>query len=115
MVGAVIVYLFQQRRKQLREITADDFPEFDSKSYNQFIILLKTAYERTLYLGVAFFPLAWSARLDGNSGGKITQYFFLSVIALLFLSNIFPRNAVMRLLAEHGLDMEAIRKRGITL
>ncbi len=112
LTGMAVIYLFQQRRKQLSTIRHDDFPELDSEGYRQLIQLLKTAYERTLYLGVLFFPLAWSARPDGE---KITQYFFFSLIILLFLSNIFPRNAIMRLLEKYSLERESLKERGITL
>ncbi len=112
LTGMAIIYLFQQRRKQLSAISEDDFPELDSEDYKQLVLLLKTAYERTLYLGVLFFPLAWSARPGGE---KITQLFFFSLIILLFLSNIFPRNAVMRLLEKHSLQKECLKERGIIL
>ncbi len=112
LTGAAIIYLFQQRRRQLSAISSDDFPELDEENYHQLIQLLKTAYERTLYMGVLFFPLAWAARPGGE---KITQYFFFSLIALLFLSNIFPRNAVMRLLEKNSLGRETLKQRGITL
>lgn len=112
LTGAAVIYLFQQRRQQLGKMKQEDFPELDEKSYQQLIILLKTAYERTLYMGILFFPLAWAAR---PQGAKITQYFFLSLIILLFISNILPRNKVMKLLEEHNLEMKALRARGFTL
>ncbi len=112
LTGMAIIYLFQQRRKQLSTICQDDFPELASEDYRQLIHLLKTAYERTLYLGVLFFPLAWSARPGGE---KITQLFFFSLIILLFLSNIFPRNAIMRLLERYSLNRECLKERGVIL
>ncbi len=112
LTGAAIVYLFQQRRQQLSKIEPKTFPELDEKGYNELVQLLKTAYERTLYMGVLFFPLAWSARPHGE---KITQYFFFSLIVLLFFSNIFPRNAIMRLLEEYTLDRKSLKERGVIL
>ncbi len=112
LTGAAIIYLFQQRRRQLSTINRDAFPELDEQGYRQLVLLLKTAYERTLYMGVLFFPLSWAARPGGE---KITQYFFFSLIALLFISNIFPRNAIMRLLGEYSLEREILKERGITL
>lgn len=112
LAGTAIVYLFQQRRQQLSRINKEMFPEFSEEQYQQLITLLKTAYERTLYLGVLFFPLAWAARPDGAT---VTQYFFLSLIALLFLSNIIPRNKIMKLLAAHDLKPKDLRERGIVL
>ncbi len=112
LTGAAIIYLFQQRRRQLSAINSDNFPELDEEGYQLLIHLLKTAYERTLYMGVLFFPLAWAARPNGE---RVAQYFFFSLIALLFLSNIFPRNAIMRLLEKHSIERETLKKRGITL
>ncbi len=112
LVGAALVYLFQQRRQQLSKVTRESIPELDEESHKQLILLMKMAYERTLYLGVLFFPLAWAARPGGE---KIAQIFFLILIVLLFISNIIPRNKIMKLLEKNGLDMKEMKERGITI
>ncbi len=112
LVGCATVYLFLHRRRQLSNLTPEQFPELDEEHYHQLTILLKTAYERTLYMGVFFFPLAWAAR---EGGERFSQLFFLMLIALLFCSNIFPRNRIMKLLEENQLTMRLLRERGIHL
>ncbi len=112
LVGCAIIYLFQQRRRQLALIRNDMFPEFDEESYKQFVLLLKMAYERTLYMGVLFFPLAWATRSEGS---QTSQLFFLVLIAFLFISNIIPRHKVLKLIEENELTVEELRKRGVTL
>ncbi|PIE66070.1 MAG: hypothetical protein CSA26_01925 [Desulfobacterales bacterium] len=112
LAGCAVVYLFQQRRRQLSRIKPDDLPELNDQDYQQLILLLKMAYERTLYMGVLFFPLAWSAR---ESGSNASQLFFLILITLLFISNVIPRHKVMKLLEQNQLTTQEMRKRGIVL
>ncbi len=112
LVGCAIIYLFQQRRCQLSKIRNDMFPEFNEENYKQFILLLKMAYERTLYMGVLFFPLAWTSR---SGGSQASQLFFLLLIFFLFISNIIPRHKVLKLIEENQLTVEELRKRGINL
>lgn len=112
LIGAAVVYLFQVRRMAMRRLRADDFPELSSSSFEEFVLLLKTAYERTLYLGVLFFPLAWTTRAGGE---KVMQLFFLVLIALMLVANIIPRNRIMRLLEKNGLSMKTLKERGVHL
>jgi len=110
--GCAIIFLFQQRRKQLSRLTKSDFVELDDKDFAELQLLLKTAYERTLYMGVLFLPLAYSARIGGE---RISQIFFLVLIGFLFISNIIPRNKIMRLLENNGLNIHILKERGLQL
>jgi ABC-type spermidine/putrescine transport system permease subunit I len=110
--GCAIIYLFQQKRKQLSRLENSDLAELDKNDFTELTLLLKTAYERTLYMGVLFLPLAYSARIGGE---KISQLFFLILIGFLFISNVIPRNKIMRLLEKNGLDMKTLKERGVQL
>jgi hypothetical protein len=112
LVGLAIVYLFQSRRKMVSHFTLDDFPGIDEEGFHELTLLLKTAYERMLYMGVAFFPLAYTSYINGAFVSKV---FFLALILLLFISNIPPRNKIMRLLDRYEISMEELRERGIRL
>lgn len=92
--------------------TMEDFPGIDEEGFHELTLLLKTAYERMLYMGVAFFPLAYTSSVNGAFVSKV---FFLALILLLFISNIPPRNKIMRLLDRYDLSMEELRERGIRL
>ena len=82
------------------------------KLFAELKALLKTAYERMLYMGVLFFPLAWATY---RGGGAVSRLFFLALIVLLFISNIPPRHKVMRLLERYGLSIKQLRESGIWL
>ncbi|PID76796.1 MAG: hypothetical protein CSB24_04775 [Deltaproteobacteria bacterium] len=112
LVGAALVYLFQHRRQQLGKLDHENFPELDDEDYQQLVTLVKMAYERILYLGVMFFPLAWAARPEGE---RVAQYFFLILIFLLFIANIIPRNRIMKLLEKNGLDIKTVNERGVVI
>ncbi len=112
MTGAAIIYLFQVRRKQLRYLTPEQLAELEEQDFDQLKVLLKTAYERMLYMGVLFLPLAFSSIHDGS---KVSKLFFLLLITLLFLSNIPPRNRIIRLLEQYGLSVNDLRTRGIRI
>ncbi len=110
--GCAIVYLFQHRRRQLSRISIDDFPELNEEDFQQLVVLLKTAYERMLYMGILFFPLAWASREQGQEASRL---FFFILIGLLFISNVIPRHKIMKLLEENELNMDKIRERGFRL
>lgn len=112
LAGLAIVYLFQTRRKKLSELSLTDFPGMDEEGFGELVLLLKTAYERMLYMGVAFFPLAYTSY---SNGAMISKLFFLALILLLFISNIPPRNKIMRLLDRYDLSMEYLNERGVKL
>lgn len=112
LAGMAIVYLFQTRRKKLGEFSNDDIPEMTPEDYKELTVLLKTAYERMLYMGVLFFPLAYTSYADG---ALISKAFFLVLILLLFVTNIPPRNKIMRLLDRYDLSIEHLKNRGIHL
>lgn len=112
LVGMAVVYLFQVRRKQLGELKVEQFPGLDQEGFAELRILLKTAYERMLYMGVLFFPLAY---VSCRGGDMVSKLFFPTLIFLLFLSNIPPRNKIMRLLERYGLSIKELRKQGIRL
>ncbi len=112
MAGAAIIYLFQVRRKQLSNLKAEDLPEMDQEGFRELKILLKTAYERMLYLGILFLPLAFSSIFDES---RVSNIFFLILISLLFISNIPPRNSIIRLLRRYGLSVGDLRDKGINL
>lgn len=112
MTGAAIIYLFQVRRKQLVNLEREQLAEIELEDFDQLKLLLKTAYERMLYTGVLFLPLAFSSIHDGS---QVSKLFFLVLIALLFLSNIPPRNRIIRLLDHYGLSVKDLRDRGIKI
>ena len=45
----------------------------------------------------------------------VTKLFFLALIILLFLSNIPPKNKIVRLLEDYGLTIEDLKAHGIKL
>ncbi|MBM9615102.1 hypothetical protein JWJ90_12520 [Desulfobulbus rhabdoformis] len=110
--GLAIVYLFQIRRQRVSELSQQDFPEMDAEGFHELIILLKTAYERMLYMGVVFFPLAYTSYVNG---APISKLVFAILLVLLFLSNIPPRNKIMRLLERYELTPRDLKERNIAL
>jgi len=110
--GLAIVYLFQIRRQRVSELSLQDFPEMDDEGFHELIILLKTAYERMLYMGVVFFPLAYTSYVNG---ALISKLVFAILLVLLFLSNIPPRNKIMRLLKRYELSPQDLKERNIAL
>lgn len=112
LAGAAIIYLFQVRRRALSELRNEQIEGMDEKGFSELKVLLKTAYERMLYMGVLFFPLAFSA-MPGGAG--VSELFFVTLIILLFFSNIPPRNKIMRLLESHGLSIKELQDVGIRL
>jgi len=112
MAGTAIIYLFKERRKKLSDFSHDHLPEISKEDFSHLIILLKTAYERMLYLGVLFLPLAFSAYRGGE---QVSSIFFLLLIILIFFSNIGPRNKIMRLLEENGVSIADLQQKGINL
>jgi len=112
LTGAAVIYLFQVRRRGLTLLKHTLVPELSDGDFKTLTTLLKTAYERMLYMGVLFLPLAFSSFRGGDRTGTI---FFLLLIGLLFLSNIGPRHKIMRLLEKNGLTVNDLKERGITL
>jgi len=112
LTGASIVYLFRVRRRTLSQLDHSCLPELTEEDFTTLKILLKTAYERMLYMAVLFFPLAFST-LWGD--GSFSTLFFLLLIGLLFLSNIGPRQKIMHLLEKNALSMSDLKERGFTL
>lgn len=110
--GLAIIYLFQTRRKKLAALKIADFPGIDDAGYEELILLLKTAYERMLYMGVGFFPLAYVSYVDG---AMISKLVFLILILSLFIANIGPRNKIMRLLDRYDLTIDSLREQGVRL
>ncbi len=112
IIGLIIVYLFIDRRKRLSALTPEQFPGLDHETYKELIQLLKTIYERMLYLGVSFFPLALTSFRGSQTEAKLA---FLFLILLLFVSNIFPRNKVMKFLYANKILLDDLKKKGIKL
>ncbi|NOX33255.1 MAG: hypothetical protein GXP56_05890 [Deltaproteobacteria bacterium] len=112
LAGAAIIYLFKERRKAVALINHSQLPELSIEDFKVLKILLKTAYERMLYLGVLFLPLAFST-FRGKD--KISTIFFFLLIGLLFISNVPPRHKIMGLLEKNGLSTSDLRHRGIKL
>ncbi len=111
-VGCSFIYFFQKRRKGVASIGNDLLPELSNKDLKDLKILLKTAYERMLYLGVLFIPLAFSTFQGGD---RVSSIFFLLLIGLLFISNIMPRHKIVKLLENNGLSLNVLQERGIKL
>ncbi len=112
LIGAAVIYLFRERRKGLSRLSHNQLPELSNNDFADLIILLKTAYERMLYLGVLFIPLAYTTFRGAD---KISTIFFLLLIGILFLYNIGPRQKIMRLLERNGLSIQDLRQRGFRL
>ena len=112
LAAAAIVYLFAVRRGKLAGFANEQVPELDGPCFEELKGLLKMAYERMLYLGASFLPLAAATYRES---GAMTKIFFLILILFMFISNIGPRNKIMRLLEEHGLTVGDLKKRGIVL
>lgn len=112
IIGLTIIYLFIDRRKRLSALTPEQLPGLDHETYKELIQLLKTIYERMLYLGVSFFPLALTSFRGSQNEAKFA---FLLLILLLFVSNIFPRNKVMKFLYANKIFLDDLKKKGIKL
>ena len=112
VAGLSIIYLFQERRRGLAGFSQKKVPEIEEQDFAALTILLKTAYERMLYLGVLFLPLAYTSFTGGR---KVSTIFFLLLIGLLFISNIGPRNKIMQLLEKYDLSLQELEKRGVIL
>ncbi|PIE73867.1 MAG: hypothetical protein CSA20_00685 [Deltaproteobacteria bacterium] len=112
LIGLALAHMFYERRKLLKNLKLADFGEMDEEHFSELKLHLKTAYERMLYTGVAFFPLAYTFYVNGAMVSKI---FFLILILLLFVSNFGPRNKVMRLLEQHSLSVADLKKKGVRL
>lgn len=112
LAGAAIIYLFQVRRRALSEFSREQFPGLDEETFAELRILLKTAYERMLYMGVLFFPLAFSS---WHEDSFVSTLFFMALIVLLFISNIPPRHKILRLLEKTGLSIKELQDNGIRL
>ena len=112
LAGIGILYLFRERRKAVALMHHTHLPELSETDFSDLKILLKTAYERMLYLGVLFFPLAYSTF---HGGDNVSSIFFLLLIALLFISNLVPRHKIMKLLKENNLSIIDLKQKGIKL
>ena len=112
LVGTSQLYYFQVRRRELTNLHPRMLPELDRDTFADLKILLKMVYERTLYLGVLFFPLAF---VSFRGAGFFSKLFFLLLIALLFIANIPPRHKIIRLLRRHGLTVTDLRRHGIRI
>ena len=112
MTGAAVMYLFQVRRRGLAFFHHSAVPELSDSDFKTLTILLKTAYERMLYMGILFLPLAFSTFRGGD---RVSTLFFLLLIGLLFLSNIGPRQKIMHLLEDNNLSIADLKARGVTL
>ncbi|GEM_PF-974859 len=110
--GCVTIYLFWKRRKSVASIDNNLLPELPGQDLKDLKILLKTAYERMLYLGVLFFPMSFASF---NGQDRIDTIFFILLICLLFISNIMPRHKIVKLLKDNGLSPDELRQRGIDL
>lgn len=112
MVGLAVIYLFKNRRKTAGSLDHASLPELSDQDFHDLKILMKTAYERMLYLGVLFFPLAYSTFRGPDQTGTV---FFLILIGLLFISNIPPRHKIMRLLERNHISTAELTQRGIRI
>ncbi len=112
LVAAAIIYLFSVRRRKLTDFTRAQFPELDGPGFEDLRLLLKTAYERMLYLGVSFVPLAVATYHESGTQSKI---FFLILIIFLFISNIGPRHKIIELLDTYALSLQDLKARGVVL
>ncbi len=112
IAGLAIIVLFRKKHKSLSHLKMSDIPELPEKAFLQFKELLNTAYERLLYLGIAFLLLSYAA-LFGR--GYNTKIVFIIFIIGLFIYNIPPRNKIMKLLDYYDIDYRELKKRSIRL
>jgi len=112
VLGIGLVSLFRLRRAQLRRLRPEDLDGLPDEAFAELLVLLKTAYDRTLYMGVLFFPLG-GFTLAGPD--PVSRLFFLALIFFLFLANIPPRHRAVRLLEAHRLGLDDLHRLGIRL
>ncbi len=112
LMGVVMAGLYVSRERGLRRLGPEVVPEVDGDTFSRLRELLQTAYQRTLYLGVAFFYLAFVSLCNRSQQAR---WFGLILAAFLFFYNIPPRNRIMKILTEAGLDRGELARRGINL
>lgn len=110
--GIVMTGLYMSRERGLRRVDQRTGPELDPASFAQLKNLLRTAYQRTMYLAVSFFHLAFVTILNRTVQAR---WFGLILAVSLFFYNIPPRNKAMRLFTAVGLDWKELDRRGIKL
>jgi len=110
LAGIIIILLYIKQERGLLRLNHEMIPELNEETFNELKTLLRTLYQRTLYLGLAFLFLA---SLTISKASFETRIFGLLVILVLFIYNIPPRNKVMKILMDSGVDLKDIKNRGI--
>ncbi|MBW1980107.1 MAG: hypothetical protein JRJ12_02710 [Deltaproteobacteria bacterium] len=112
MAGIALGALYIKREKGLARLDFEMLPEIDKVSFEELKLLLKKSYQRTLYLSVSFLYLAFVTSFKRSPQAKT---FGIILTIGLFLYNIPPRNRVMRMLTDLGIDRKVLEKRGVKL
>lgn len=111
-VGIVMTGLYLVRDRGLRKIDRDTVPELQAAAFDQLRDLLRTAYQRTMYLAVSFYYLAFITLFNRTVQAK---WFGMILAVSLFFYNIPPRNKAMRIVTAAGLDWKELDRRGLKL
>lgn len=110
VAGIAILAFYYVRSKNLQTLTPEALPELDKAEFQEFKSLLATCYERTLYLGVSFLFLAYTAARSS----QIKVFAILLTIGV-FIYNIPPRHKAMKVLSSAGIDVKSLKQRGFNL
>jgi coenzyme F420-reducing hydrogenase beta subunit len=108
VAGVAIVALYYRRKKVLDSLDEGAIPELDKTEFLKLRSLLATSYERTLYLGVSFFFLAYASARQNE-----VKLFAIILVVGIFVYNIFPRHKIMKLLTSSGVDPKSLKERGL--
>ncbi|MGD2079789.1 MAG: hypothetical protein PVJ36_01490 [Nitrospirota bacterium] len=108
VAGIAIIALYYKRKKGLDSLGEGAIPELDKNDFLTLRGLLASSYERTLYLGVAFLFLAYTAARQNEA-----KLFAIILVLGIFVYNIFPRNKIMKLLTSSGVDPKSLKERGL--
>ena len=112
ITGFAAIYLFQDRRKRVTSLAKEHFPQLNEDEFLHLKKLLKTAYERILYLAI---PLLMLGVTNLRASTKEAKLFFLVLLILLFFYNIPPRNKIMQFFEEKGIDYRELKAKGFKL
>ncbi len=112
IAGLGLLVLHRSRKENLRKLRREQFPELDPPAFFELLKELNTAYERLLYLAWAFLATAGIGITRQPFTLKLLGY---GTILFLFLSNLIPRNRIMRILHAHEIHRTTLLERGIRL
>ncbi|SMC20597.1 hypothetical protein SAMN02746041_00960 [Desulfacinum hydrothermale DSM 13146] len=113
LVAAVVLTgIYLARERGLAKIDRTALPELEPAEVERLKGLLATAYQRTMYLAVSLYYLAFVTLFHRTVQAK---WFGMILAVSLFFYNIPPRNRAMRIVTEAGLDWKELNRRHIKL